>query len=45
MPDTTTTTIRLAPDELEWFNILARGGKVKTAKRKREAAVERISRK
>ena len=39
MPDATTTAIRLAPDELEWCNILARGGKVKTAKRKREAAV------
>ena len=38
MPDATTTAIRLAPDELEWCNILARGGKVKTAKRKREAA-------
>ena len=41
MPDATTTAIRLAPDglEAEWCNILARGGKVKTAKRKREAAV------
>ena len=39
MPDATTTAIRLAPGELEWCNILARGGKVKTAKRKREAAV------
>ena len=39
MPDATTTAaIRLMPDEVEWCNILARGGKVKTAKRKREVA-------
>jgi len=39
MPADLAAALRLAPEEVEWCGVLAAGGKVKTAKRKRAGAV------